>query len=180
MKLIILDGDGVINYDSDVYIKSPEEWQPIPGSLEAVARLTQSGYRIVLATNQAGLAKGLFSLEDLHQIHNKMYKQLFEVGGNIDAIFFCPHSPKDECSCRKPRPGMLQDISKRLGATLADVPFVGDSLRDLQAAITGGAKPVLVLTGNGKATLNNLEGFGDVPVYDDLATFVDELLSLVS
>lgn len=176
MQLIILDRDGVINYDSDEYIKSADEWKPIPGSLEAIARLNQAGYRVVLATNQSGLARGLFTMDDLHQIHSKMLKQLAEIGGNIEAIFFCPHSQKDECQCRKPRPGLFLDIANRLGISLANVLSVGDSLRDLQATIAAGAKPILVLTGNGKRTLNQLEAFEDVPIFDNLAAVVDHLL----
>ncbi|OQW93685.1 MAG: D-glycero-beta-D-manno-heptose-1,7-bisphosphate 7-phosphatase, partial [Beggiatoa sp. IS2] len=118
MQLIILDRDGVINHDSDEYIKSPEEWKPIAGSLEAIARLNQAGYRVVIATNQSGLTRGLFTLDDLHEIHSKMLKQLADAGGAIEAIFFCPHSQKDNCSCRKPRPGLFYDIANRLGISL--------------------------------------------------------------
>ncbi|MDY6991484.1 MAG: D-glycero-beta-D-manno-heptose 1,7-bisphosphate 7-phosphatase [Pseudomonadota bacterium] len=176
MRLIILDRDGVINYDSKDYIKSADEWRPIPGSLEAIARLNQAGYRVVVASNQSGLARGLFTLDDLHQIHRKMHKHLAEAGGIIEAITFCPHIPKDNCSCRKPAPGLLNDIAARLGIALKDVPVVGDSLRDLQAAIASGARPILVLTGQGEHTVEELEGFSDVAVYDDLATAVDALL----
>ena len=177
MNLVILDRDGVINKDSNEHIKSPDEWEPIPGSLNAIARLNQAGYRIVLATNQSGLARGLFNIDDLNQIHNKMLKQLSEVGGTIEAIFFCPHAEKDNCQCRKPRPGLFQDIASRLGISLAKVPAVGDSLRDLQAAIVAGAQPVLVLTGKGRRTLGELEeGFKEVPVYEDLANFADSFL----
>lgn len=177
MNLIILDRDGVINKDSDQFIKSPDEWEAIPGSLNAIARLNQAGYRIVIATNQSGLGRGLYTLDVLNQIHNKMIKELSEVGGNIEAIFFCPHAEKDNCTCRKPRPGMFQNIATRLGISLANVPAVGDSLRDLQAAIVAGAQPVLVLTGKGRKTLTQLEeGFQDVPIYDDLATFADSFL----
>ena len=177
MQLIILDRDGVINYDSAEFIKSPDEWHPIPGSLEAIARLNQAGYRVVVITNQSGVARGLFTLEELHQIHSKMHQQLAEVGGNIEAVFFCPHSQKDECNCRKPRAGMFHDVANRLGMSLTGVPAIGDSLRDLQAALASGARPILVLTGKGKRTLNDLEGFGDVPVYEDLAAVVDVILN---
>jgi D-glycero-D-manno-heptose 1,7-bisphosphate phosphatase len=176
MKLIILDRDGVINYDSDEFIKSPDEWQPIPGSLEAIARLNQGGYRVVVITNQSGLARGLFTLDDLNQIHSKMHKQLSNIGGTIEAIFFCPHGNKENCRCRKPRPGMFYDLSNRLSMGLASVPAVGDSLRDLQAAKSVDARPILVLTGKGQQTSSNMEGIMDVPVYDNLATFVDNLL----
>jgi D-glycero-D-manno-heptose 1,7-bisphosphate phosphatase len=176
MQLIILDRDGVINYDSDEYIKSPEEWKPIPGSLEAIARLNQAGYRVVVATNQSGLTRGLFTLDDLHEIHSKMLKQLAEVGGVIEAIFFCPHSQKDNCTCRKPKPGLFYDIANRLSISLSGVPAIGDSLRDLQAAISSGASPVLVLTGKGRKTLEQLKTSEEVPVYADLASVVNTLL----
>jgi len=176
MNLVILDRDGVINQDSDEYIKSPDEWEALPGSLNAIARLNQAGYRVVIASNQSGLARGFFTLDTLNQIHNKMLKQLAEIGGSIEAIFFCPHAETESCQCRKPRPGLFQDIANRLGISLAKVPAVGDSLRDLQAAIVAGAQPVLVLTGKGKRTLSDLEGFKDVPVYEDLAAFVDSFL----
>jgi D-glycero-D-manno-heptose 1,7-bisphosphate phosphatase len=177
MKLVILDRDGVINHDSDEYIKSADEWQPIAGSLEAIAKLNQAGYRVVVASNQSGLARGLFTPDDLNAIHSKMNQKLTEVGGTIEAIFYCPHTQQDDCQCRKPRPGMLYDISNRLGIPLAGVTMVGDSLRDLQAAIAAGARPVLVLTGKGKRTLSQLKDFGNVPIYDDLASFVTEFLA---
>lgn len=177
MKLVILDRDGVINYDSDDYIKLPQEWKPIPGSLEAIARLNQAHYRVVVLTNQSGVSRGLFTLDVLNEIHNRMHQQLAEVGGNIEAVFFCPHSEKENCNCRKPRPGMFYGIANRLGVSLVNVPAVGDSLRDLQAAISVGAQPILVLTGKGRRTLKELEGFGDVPVYPDLTSFVDSFLT---
>ena len=176
-KLIILDRDGVINYDSDEYIKSPDEWEAIPGSLEAVARLNQAGYRVILITNQSGLARGLFSLEMLHQIHKKMHQQLSKVGGTIEVTLFCPHGPQDKCTCRKPLPGLFHEFANRLAISLTNVPAVGDSLRDLQAASATGARPILVLTGKGKITVNNRPGFEDIPVYEDLAAFVDDLLN---
>ena len=175
-KLVILDRDGVINQDSDEYIKSPDEWQAIPGSIEAIARLNQAGYRVVIASNQSGLTRGLFTLDDLHQIHEKMHKLLFEAGGRIEAIFFCPHDEKKNCSCRKPLPGLFNSIAKRLGIALVNVLAVGDSLRDLQAASAAGATPILVLTGKGRRTLMNMKGFEEVPVYDNLAALVDSLL----
>lgn len=176
MKLVILDRDGVINYDSENYIKSVDEWQPIPGSLEAIARLNQAGYRIVVVTNQSGIARGLFTLDDLHKIHNKLLRQLAEIGGSIEAFFFCPHDDKGNCRCRKPHPGLFQELANRLSIPLNNVPSVGDSLRDLQASIAAGARPILVLTGKGKQTRQNLEGFDDVPIYNDLANFVDHFL----
>ena len=153
MKLVILDRDGVINFDSDQYIKSPEEWKPIAGSLEAIARLTQAGYRVVLATNQSGLSRGLFDMATLNAIHDKMHKAVNQQGGRIDAVFFCPHAQDSGCACRKPLPGMLLEIAERFNTTLADVPVIGDSLRDLQAASAAGARPVLVLTGKGERTI---------------------------
>src|SRR5512147_2606009 len=130
MKLVILDRDGVINFDSDQFIKSPEEWKPIPGSLEAIARLNQAGFRVVLATNQSGIGRGLFDMATLNAIHDKMHKALAQVGGRIDALFFCPHTADSKCDCRKPKPGMFEEISKRFNINLAGVPAIGDSLRD--------------------------------------------------
>lgn len=176
MRLTILDRDGVINHDSEDFIKSPAEWYPISGSLEAIARLNQAGYRVVIATNQSGLERGLLTLDDLHQIHAKMMRQLADVGGYIEAIFFCPHGPKSHCTCRKPEPGLLYDIAHRLGVPLTGVPFIGDALRDLQAATTTGAQPILVLTGKGTETVKHLHNFAQVPVYADLATAVDNLI----
>jgi len=152
MKLVILDRDGVINFDSDEYIKSPEEWTAIPGSLEAIARLTQAGFRVVVATNQSGLGRGLFDMAALNAMHNKMHKAVSQLGGRIDAVFFCPHAQDAGCACRKPRPGMLLEIGERFNLALAGVPAIGDSLRDLQAAASAGARPVLVLTGKGEQT----------------------------
>jgi len=152
MKLVILDRDGTINQDSDQHIKSPAEWQPIPGSLEAIARLTQGGWRIVVATNQSGIARGLFDMATLNAIHAEMHRAVNQAGGRIDAIFFCPHAADASCECRKPKPGLLREIAARMGVELAGVPMIGDSLRDLEAAVAAGAKPHLVLTGKGKRT----------------------------
>ena len=175
MKLVVLDRDGVINFDSDEYIKSPAEWTPIPGSLEAVARLTQAGFRVVLATNQAGLARGLFDMAMLNAIHDKMHKAVNQQGGRIDAVFFCPHAPDAGCDCRKPRPGMLLEIGRRFDVALTEVPVIGDSLRDLQAASAAGARPTLVRTGNGELTLKA----GGLPkgtmIYQDLAAAAQAL-----
>ena len=179
MRLVILDRDGVINEDSDAYIKSPEEWIPIPGSLEAIARLNRAEYKVVVATNQSGLARGLFDFDTLNRIHEKMHRALAEVGGNIDAIFFCPHGPDDKCACRKPQGGLFHDIARRIGVSLLNVPAIGDSLRDLQAAETVGAQPILVLTGKGKKTLKQLgpESESGIPVFDNLAATIDCLLA---
>src|SRR4030065_2169951 len=153
MNPIILDRDGVINYDSDQFIKSPGEWKPIPGSLEAIARLNQAGYRVVVATNQSGGGRGLFDMATLNAIHDKMHKACSLAGARIDAVFFCPHAAEANCHCRKPRSGMLEEIAARYGlGDLGDVPVVGDSLRDLQPAAALGARPYLVLTGKGMKT----------------------------
>jgi len=152
IKLIILDRDGVVNYDSDQFIKSPEEWKPIPGSLEAIARLNQAGFKVVLATNQSGVGRGLFDMAMLNEIHDKMHKTLAQVGARIDACFFCPHAADSDCGCRKPKPGMFQEIAARFNMSLAGVPCIGDSLRDLQASAEVGGQPILVLTGKGMKT----------------------------
>ena len=169
MKLAILDRDGVINFDSEHYIKAPSEWRPIPGSIEAIARLNQNGYRIAVATNQSGIGRGLFDMATLNAINDKMMELVFRQGGRIDALFFCPHTAVEECSCRKPRTGMLEEIAARFHTELKGVPSVGDSLKDLQAAETVGAQPILVLTGKGKGT----QEAGGMPkktiVFDDLA-----------
>lgn len=177
MPLVILDRDGVINEDSDDFIKSPDEWLPIPGSLEAIAQLSNAGWRIVVATNQSGLSRKLFDVQTLHDIHHKMHRMVNEYGGVIDAIFFCPHAPKDDCDCRKPKQGLFDQISKRLQTDLTGVPAIGDSLRDLQAARAAGAQPILVRTGKGTQTLYAEEGLDNVPVYCDLKLAVNALLS---
>lgn len=175
MSLIILDRDGVINYDSDAYIKSPEEWNPIPGSLEAIARLYQAGYKIVLASNQSGIARGLFDVNTLNRIHMKMLDAVRQKGGEIDAIFFCPHAPSDGCRCRKPQPGLFEEITDRLKMNLSGVYVVGDTVTDVRAVRAVNALPVLVRTGK------KIEGadseLRNVPMFDDLATFADHLLN---
>jgi len=172
MKLVILDRDGVINYDSPSYIKSPDEWKPIPRSLDAIARLTQADYRVVVATNQAGVGRGLFEMATLNAIHDKMHRAVGQAGGRIDAVFYCPHAMEANCSCRKPKPGLLEDIGRRFNTSLKDVPCIGDALRDLQAAVAVGALPILVLTGKGALTQRE----GGLPpnprVYADLADAV--------
>jgi D-glycero-D-manno-heptose 1,7-bisphosphate phosphatase len=152
MKLVILDRDGTINQDSDQYIKSPTEWKPIPGSLEAIARLTQGGWRVAVATNQSGLSRGLFDMSTLNAIHAEMHRAVGQAGGRIDAIFFCPHAADSNCECRKPKPGLLREVASRFGVELEGVPMIGDSLRDVTAAAAAGAQPWLVLTGNGRKT----------------------------
>jgi D-glycero-D-manno-heptose 1,7-bisphosphate phosphatase len=176
--LIILDRDGVINFDSDHYIKSPDEWQPIPGSLEAIARLTHAGWHVAVATNQSGVARGLFDINVLHAIHAKMVHALTEKGGKIDAIFFCPHAPDTGCQCRKPAPGLLHDIAARYGRSLNGVPAVGDSLRDLQAAAALACAPWLVLTGKGAGTLKANHSLpAGTRVADSLEQVVNQLLN---
>jgi D-glycero-D-manno-heptose 1,7-bisphosphate phosphatase len=169
MKLVILDRDGVINFDSDQFIKSPDEWRPIPGSIEAISRLTQWGYRVVVATNQSGIGRGLFDMDALNAIHDKMSRAVSLAGGRIDAIFFCPHPADSPCDCRKPRPGMLREIATRYNVDLAGVPAIGDSLRDLQAAVAVGAQPILVLTGKGEKTHAHPDLPRETMVFPDLA-----------
>lgn len=177
MKLIVLDRDGVINEDSDAFIKSPEEWNLLPGSAEAIARLTHARYQVVVATNQSGVARGYFDIGVLNRIHEKMQREVGNAGGRIDAIFYCPHGPDDSCECRKPLPGMFRDIEKRLQLSLQGIPAVGDSLRDLQAAQAVGARAMLVRTGKGTGTEQKLDQLAEpVDVYDDLSAAVDALL----
>jgi D-glycero-D-manno-heptose 1,7-bisphosphate phosphatase len=177
MKLIILDRDGVINFDSPQFIKSPDEWKPIPGSLTAIARLNQADYRVVLATNQSGIGRGLFEMDTLNAIHEKMLKALADVGGHIDAIFFCPHTAADNCACRKPKPGMLKEIAARFNTDLAGVPAIGDALRDLQSAVAVGALPILVRTGKGKKTADDPDLPHGTLIFPDLAAAVTHLLA---
>ena len=169
MKLAILDRDGVINYDSDRYIKSPAEWRPIPGAIEAIARLNQGGWRVAIATNQSGIGRGLFDMATLNAINDKMMEMVFRHGGRIDAIFFCPHTPEDGCRCRKPRTGMFEEAAARFHTELKGVPCIGDMLKDLQAGEAVGGQPILVLTGNGRKT----QEAGGLPkrtlVFEDLA-----------
>ncbi len=177
MKLIILDRDGVINEDSDDYIKSPDEFILIPGSLHAIARLKQAGYTVVVATNQAGIGRGLFDIGTLGAIHEKLRRELTRHGASLDGIFFCPHTPQDGCECRKPKPGLLREIGTRFQVDVTCVPFIGDTLRDVEAAREVGATPMLVKTGKGERTLGAHAGeLRDVPVYTDLAAAVDALL----
>ena len=178
MQLVILDRDGVINEDSAAYIKSPEEWIPIPGSIEAIARLHRAGWHVVVVTNQSGIARNLFDSDTLVRIHDKMRRCVSDAGGLIDAIFFCPHGPHDNCNCRKPRPGLFLDLARRLRISLHGVPAIGDSLHDLHAAKAAGARPILVRTGKGIAIPDTCDTSIDVPVYDNLACAVDDLLTV--
>ena len=178
MKLIILDRDGVINHDSDAYIKSTEEWVPIKGSLEAIARLNHGGYTVVVASNQSGLARGYFDSEALSSMHKKMDEMLSKIGGRVDAIFYCPHGPKDGCSCRKPKPGMILEIGQRFNVPLSEVIFIGDSVSDIKAGASANAQTILVRTGKGLRAEKILlaECKASVPVFDDLATAVNAIL----
>ena len=175
MKLIILDRDGVINVDSDEFIKHPDEWRPIPGSLEAIARLTQSGWRVVVATNQSGIGRGLLDMASLNAINSKMHKAANQAGGRIEAVFYCPDTAESQSPCRKPNPGMFFAIAERFNVALDQMPSVGDSLRDLQAAAAVGAQPILVLTGKGRKT----RAAGELPeattLYPDLAAVAQAL-----
>lgn len=177
LKLIILDRDGVINFDSDAYIKSPGEWKPIPGSIEAIARMNRNGYRVVVATNQSGIGRGLFDMATLNAINDKMMELVFRQGGRIDALFFCPHTADENCNCRKPKTGMYEEIEKRFNTKLTGVPCVGDSLRDLQAGAAMGCSTYLVLTGKGEKTQQE----GGLPkktlVFADLAAAADHLIA---
>ncbi len=178
MKLIVLDRDGVINHDSDAYIKSAEEWLPIDGSLEAISRLNHGGYIVVVASNQSGLARGHFKIEALSAMHQKMDEMLNKIGGHIDAVFYCPHSPTDGCDCRKPKPGMLLEIGQRFNVSLEEVIFIGDSVSDIKAASGANAKAILVRTGKGVKAEMILKAECKEPVlvYDDLAAAVTAIL----
>jgi len=176
VKLVILDRDGVINYDSDDFIKNVDEFVFLPGSIEAIARLNQAGYRVAVATNQSGVGRGYFDLDTLNQMHTKLQRALAAIGGQIEMIAYCPHTPDDECECRKPKAGMLLDIARRMNVSLNNTPVIGDSLRDLESARSVGAQPILVKTGKGERTLAKGKGLEGVPVYDNLAAAVDALL----
>ena len=177
VKLIVLDRDGVINYDSEQFIKSPDEWRPIPGSLEAISRLNHAGFRVVVATNQSGLGRGLFDMATLIAINDKMHKALAQIGGRIDALFYCPHTADSACGCRKPKPGMLIEIGNRFGVELTGVPCVGDSVRDLQAAAAVEAQPILVLSGKGEKTLRDGVFPTNTVIFPDLAFVATALLA---
>ncbi len=177
MALIILDRDGVINYDSDEYIKTPDEWKAIPGSLEAIATLTRQHYQVVVVSNQSGIGRKKFTIDDLNAIHNKMHSHLSQYGGVIDAIFFCPHTPRDDCNCRKPKPGMYNQVSERLRTPLNKVYCIGDKMTDIRAIQSAGGKPVLVKTGKGKQEIDEGNVPAGIPIYKDLSTFVNELFA---
>ncbi|HJN37693.1 MAG TPA: D-glycero-beta-D-manno-heptose 1,7-bisphosphate 7-phosphatase [Gammaproteobacteria bacterium] len=179
MKAVVLDRDGVINYDSENYIRTPEDWVPIEGSLRAIARLNQAGYLVAVATNQSGLARGYFSEQTLGRIHQKMTQKLASEGGWLDSIVWCHHHPDDGCGCRKPKPGLLERVLAEWKIKPSQVSFVGDSLRDIQAAWSAGVKPVLVKTGNGVKTFSShWERLQGVAVYDNLEDYVSDLLAM--
>lgn len=180
MKLVILDRDGTINSDSDDFVKTPEEWLPLPGALEAIARLSHAGWHVVVASNQSGLGRGLFDVGTLNAMHTKMLKMLALQGGRMDAVFYCPHTAEDNCHCRKPRPGLFEQIGLRFGVPLKGVPTVGDSLRDVQAGAAAGCEPHLVLTGKSEK-YRGLVPPQDLPpgtlVHQDLSAFADFILA---
>ena len=176
MPWIILDRDGVINEDSDAYIKSPDEWRPIPGSLEAIADLTRGGFSIAVLSNQSGVARGLFDLDTLEAINARMFAAVEQAGGRIDALYFCPHGPEDGCDCRKPEAGLFERFSREHHVDLTEVPAIGDSYRDLQAARATGARPILVRTGKGRRTLEKHPDPG-CPVFENLHEAAQFLLS---
>ncbi len=180
IKLVILDRDGTINQDSDDYVKSAEEWKPLPGALEAIARMNQAGWHVVIASNQSGLGRGLYEVSDLNAMHAKMHQLLTAVGGRIDAVFYCPHTPMDKCNCRKPASGLFEQIADRYGMDLRKVPTVGDSARDLVAGLAVGCEPHLVLTGKGAVYKSRPLPDSFPPqtrVHNDLSAFADFLLS---
>lgn len=176
-RVVVLDRDGVINADSPDYIKSVDEWLPLPGSIEAIARLSHQGYRIGIATNQSAISRGLLSLSTLNAIHARLRQLVAVLGGQIELIAFCPHGPEADCPCRKPKPGMLLEIAERFGVDPEEMMFVGDSARDLDAARAAGVTPILVLTGNGSATVERGgDSLAGVSVFADLEAFADHLL----
>jgi D-glycero-D-manno-heptose 1,7-bisphosphate phosphatase len=180
-RLVILGRDGILNVYREDHVKSPDEWEPIPGALEAVARLNHAGWHTVVATNQAGIGRGMIDMASINTVHQRMMQRLAEVGGRVDAVFFCPHAPDEGCSCRKPKPGLFEQISDRYGVEIKGMPTAGDSLRDLQAGYAAGCEPHLLLTGMGGAC----RGIEPLPpeyppgtqVHDDLPAFVEFLLA---
>jgi len=176
MKFIILDRDGVINFDSPHYIKSPEEWNPIPGSLEAIAALNRAGYHVLVATNQSGIARQYYDLDTLAHIHEKLMRELASVGGYVDEIFFCPHHPDEHCSCRKPKPGMLYRMRDQYRFDLKETYLIGDSVADMELCFTTGCKPILVLTGNGKETLEKYAHTHKIPAFENLAAAAKSII----
>jgi len=176
MRAILVDRDGVINRDSPDFIRTPGEWHALPGSLEALARAQAAGWRLVVVSNQSGLARGHFGIAELNAIHRKLAAELARHGARIDAFFFCPHGPDEQCACRKPRAGLLEDIAARLGIDLAETPFIGDRASDAEAALAAGARAVLVRSGLDQPDVAGLVAAGRIAVYDDLAQAIDALL----
>jgi D-glycero-D-manno-heptose 1,7-bisphosphate phosphatase len=177
-RLVVLDRDGVINRESADFVRSADEWVPLDGSIEAIARLSNAGFTVAIASNQSGLARGLFDTKALADMHSKLHALVANAGGRIEHIAICPHGPDDNCDCRKPLPGLLHQISATLNVSLVNAPVIGDSLRDLKAAQSAGAQPILVRTGNGRKTEGNLPAeLATIDVYDDLATAASALLS---
>ena len=180
MKLVILERDGTINDDGPGYVTSAEEWTPLPGALDAIARLTHAGFHVAIATNQPGLGRGLFDVVSLNAIHTKMHKLLAAVGGRVDAVFYCPHAPQEDCLCRKPLPGLFEQIGERYGMDLQGVAVCGDNPDHLLAGVAAGCEPHLVLTGKGAAMRGRIvaRGFPDWdPVHADLGAFADALIA---
>ncbi len=178
LRLVVLDRDGVINRDSKDFVKTRDEWQPLPGSIAAIGALSRAGFTVAVASNQSGLARGLVDRNALRAMHRKLRSLVSAEGGTVDRIVVCPHGPDDGCSCRKPAPGLLRRLGRHYGIEMANVPVVGDSLRDLQAAAAAGARPILVLTGNGIETRGSLAGsLAGVEVYDDLADAAAALIA---
>lgn len=177
LKLVVLDRDGTINRDSKDFIKSADEWVPLPGSLEAIAQLCRSDWTVCVASNQSGVGRGLFTISDLYGMQAKMQSEVEALGGEIAGFYYCPHAPDDGCLCRKPLPGLLSEIAERFSVTMENVPVIGDSLRDLQAAEACGARPILVKTGNGAETLKSHYQNKDIENYDDLAAAAAALLA---
>ena len=181
-RLIILDRDGVINEDSDAFVKSLAEWIPIPGSIEAIAALSKAGFLITVATNQSGIGRGLIDLDELEKMHAKLCVLVEEQGGKIDGIFYCPHTPEDECDCRKPKSGLISAIEDELAISASGSYMIGDSVRDLEAGLEKHCLPILVKTGKGKKSLSSLEAnnpslLAQTKVFDDLKSFTDKLLA---
>ena len=180
MKLVILARDGTINQDSAEFVKTPEEWTPLPGALEAIARLNHAGWHVVVASNQSGLGRGLFEVSTLNAMHAKMHKLLAAVGGRVDAVFYCPHAPDEGCHCRKPEPGLFEQIGERYGIELHNVPTLGDTERDVMASVAAGCEPHLVLTGKGAAYRGRPlpdTWPKETRVHDDLAAFAEFLIA---
>ena len=177
-SVVLLDRDGVINFDRDDYIKTPDEWIPIPGSLEAIAKLYQANFRVFIITNQSGVGRGLYTLETMHLIHEKMLTQVNSLGGSIEHIYFCPHHPDENCDCRKPKTGMLRQLVADHNVSLENAPFVGDTLKDVQAALSMKADPKVVLSGKGRREIDIIKKqMPEVDIFKDLASFVSHYLS---